>query len=160
MATQTVLPRETVDTDYRAALLLDSAAGYVERGWTTGAAARREDAFPCSAIDEEAVSWCATGALYAAEFATGLRRMQGVTAGTMTEAEIERAHTVRIRAEEALKDHTVEHHITPWNDRQYQSAENVAASLRETATRLRGWECPVCYESDCVHAYEPHEAPC
>ncbi len=124
----------TIDRDLTAALLLDSAASFVERGWTQGAAARRKDStLPCSAIDEDAAVWCATGALFAAEFDSGLRKRQGV----MSHAAVTRAHNVRVRAEEALKRAAGIDFIAGWNDRQGQTAANVARAMREAAAKLR-----------------------
>ena len=123
----------TIDRDLTAALLLDSAASFVEKGWTRGAAARDERGSCCSAIDERAAKWCATGALFAAEFDSGLRKRQGV----MSHAAVTRAHDVRVRAEEALKRATGIDFIAGWNDRQGQTAATVARSMREAAAKLR-----------------------
>ena len=106
-------------------------------GWTTGAAARDEHNYCCTATDERAIRWCATGALHAAEYDSGLRKRHGVT----THAEDTRAHDVRVRAEQALKlcaePNGIEF-ITGWNDRQRQTAANVARAMREAAATLRG----------------------
>ena len=127
------LPTHTRDHDLSAALLLDSAASFVERGWTQGAASRREDSTPCYSIDEDAAAWCATGAMYAAEFDTGLRKL----AGLMTSGAVARAHDVRVRAEEALKAVAQIEFITGWNDRLHQTAANVARTMRTAAEWLR-----------------------
>lgn len=119
-------------TDKDAALLLDSAADFVEAGWTTGAAARRADATCCAAGDEEAVTWCTTGALLAAQYATGMKR----SSATFDEAK--RAHDAWVRAEQALKFTARIEFITAWNDRKGQTAANVAKALRHAADTLLG----------------------
>lgn len=121
-------------TDTDAALLLDSAADFVEAGWTTGAAARRADATCCAAHDEDAVAWCTTGALLAAQYATGMKRRDGVTEFD----EATRANDAWVRAEQALKLTARIGFITAWNDRIGQTAANVAKALRHAADVLLG----------------------
>ena len=119
-----------------AALLLDRAAAFIEKGWTTGAAARDEQGYCCAATDARAVKWCATGAMYAAEYASGLRVRQGV----MTHAAIEHLHAARAAAERALKRAAAPggiEFITGWNDRLHQTAANVADAMRRAAATLR-----------------------
>ena len=98
-----------------AALLLEAAATFIEKGWTTGAAARDEQGYCCS----------------------GLRVRQGV----MTHAAIKHLHAARDAAERALKRAAAPvgiEFITGWNDRLHQTAANVAGAMRRG---LGGFPC-------------------
>ena len=104
-----------------AALVLTSAATFVERGWTTGAAARDDCRMGCEATSERAVAWCALGAIHVA--------------------------AARLRVTEAITECAEEHlklaatpggieFITGWNDRKGQRPEFVTRAMRNAARAL------------------------
>lgn len=61
--------RKFHDPDETTALLI-RARGFLERGWCQGAAARNAEGESVSALSEDAVAWCAVGAMEVAGLPT------------------------------------------------------------------------------------------
>lgn len=102
-----------------AAEVLDLAATYIERGWTQGAGARDGLGEPCRSISEDAVEWCADGAIAIASF-----RLNVIKA-------------ITISATEAfmLANNLLD--VPAWNDREGQRADLVVRGIRRGAERAR-----------------------
>ena len=60
--------RRAATTDDTTALLI-RARGFIERGWCQGANAKDKNGQPVSIWSDQAVAWCAAGALFAAGIA-------------------------------------------------------------------------------------------
>ena len=95
--------------------ILDRAADYVDRGWCQMALARDAEGNEREPHDDNAVRWCATGALYAAQ-------------GRARDYDAEYA------ARSALSAVLGDRGVTSWNDRLPPgSGPIVAAKMREAA---------------------------
>lgn len=108
------------------AVVLDRAAALCERGWTQGTAARYDDGSPAECYrDNDAVCWCAIGAISRASYET--------------EGE---ARVLYNASELALIEWSVSavsgyNSITAWNDAPERTQAEVVAALREAARRER-----------------------
>lgn len=123
--------------DHDAAHLLGLAADVVLRGWTTGVNARNDRGQQCDPCSEDAVCWCAYGALIRGAWRFGLITGYGPRLhvnGTAEECQHKLA--VFCCAEDAIRDITG-YGAQTWNDQMGQTQENVARTMRNAADRLR-----------------------
>ena len=118
-----------------AAEVLDGAARYIEIGWCRFSTARGADNVPCAPTSDDAVCWCASGAIHVA----ARRSAPPQLLGTVTET-----------AQRAMVDVILETHpdffdpgtlpmsaIASWNDHAEIGPETVIERLRRGAELLR-----------------------
>ena len=118
-----------------AAAVLDGAARYIETGWCRFSTARGADNAPCAPTSDDAVCWCASGAIHVA----ARRSAPPQLLGTVTET-----------AQRAMVDAILETHpdffdpgtlpmsaIASWNDHAEIGPETVIERLRRGAELLR-----------------------
>ncbi|WP_423927681.1 DUF6197 family protein [Candidatus Palauibacter sp.] len=101
----------------KACRILRRAAGFVRSGWIQGDAAADADWCTCDPADPAAVTWCAVGA-------------------------IEAANDTRPYADNVLMEMLLEAHVGDagkWNDTEGRTASEVAAVMEAAADASNGW---------------------
>lgn len=134
-----------------AAVLLDTAAGFVDEGWATNANARDAAGAPVSPENPDAICWCAQGALTAAQHELGLHTQRdGVQAVDVPADAYSKRLVILDRARQGLRKAIEEglHPsslsavsitlcITNWNDDEAVGGAQVARTMRRGAEILR-----------------------
>lgn len=104
------------------------AAELVEQGWTQGQDACLSNGTPCTYSNDEAVRWCANGAIYRSAYERWGDRYNEST----IEADAACMAMKKAVLAAALQS------ITEWNDVKGRTAGEVAAKLREAAAGISG----------------------
>lgn len=114
----------TETLDQNAARIIRKAAGYVRQGWTQGANARDAKGRELPATDDEAVEWCASGALHRAceDEPMNLKSV--------------RSHLL-VAVSRSIAVSGFEF-ISAWNDNHMRTANQVAEELDKVAANLDG----------------------
>lgn len=134
-----------------AARLLETAAGFIELGWTQNSNARLADGTPCSPEQPDAACWCAQGAISAAQHELGINTTRdGVIDGNVPASVYPARLLILDKARKGLREAIEEGAhpdslsavsitlcITNWNDDAAVGGEQVARTLRRGAAILR-----------------------
>lgn len=141
--------RDSVAKDQEAALLLDSAARFVDRGWTQTYDAVNRHGVSVPPHSPQAVCWCMRGALLRGCVAIGIVELidTGRPFFDAVDVDRERTTSIRGRAFRAAAVAALGHEpsqlaslpaiITNWNDTTALSGETVARRLRAAAATVR-----------------------
>ena len=141
--------RDSVAKDQEAALLLDSAAGFVDRGWTQTCDAVNRHGVSVPPHSPQAVCWCMRGALLRGCVEVGIVELidHGRPFLVTRDVDRERTASVRGRAFRAAAVAVLGHEpsqlaslpaiITNWTDTTALSGETVARRLRAAAATVR-----------------------
>ena len=134
-----------------AARLLETAAGLVALGWTTGANARYADGTPCSPEQPAAACWCAMGSMTAASHLMGIHTQTGdyVDLNVPTRDYVKRLR-IQTKARYALRKAIAEGRhpsslsatsvtlcISNWNDDEAEDGGEVSRTMVRAAAILR-----------------------
>ena len=132
----------------KAIKLLRAAAGYVRKGWTREANARKTSGWVCDPESVVARCWCAQGAMMAAMTNIGLRHPYMDITRTYSEAEADQIIETRVDVLHAAKNAmhaaadiplALEGHksgIPLWNDEIVEDGEEVAVTMVAAAEKL------------------------
>ena len=132
----------------KAIKLLRAATGYVRKGWTREANARKTSGWVCDPESVVASCWCAQGAMLASMPDIGLRHPYLDTTRTYTEAEADHIIETRVDVLTATKNamyavadipSALAGHksgIPLWNDEIVEDGEEVAATMEVVADKL------------------------
>lgn len=139
--------RESNELDLTAARLLDCAAVYVDKGWTQTADARDATGEKVEPHADDAVCWCAQGALKAASFKLGVTTLNEL--GLLVYPAPLLSLRAEARAREGLRGailaaygspgsiDTSSVSITTWNDAEAKGGDGVARTMRTGAGIIR-----------------------
>lgn len=134
-----------------AARLLETAAVFVQLGWTTNANARDASGTPVSAEQPDAACWCAQGALQVASHHLGIHTMRdGCIDSDVRESDYTRRMHILNRARWALREAIKEGKhpsslsavsitlcLTNWNDDEAEDGDEVSRTMRRAVEILR-----------------------